>query len=93
MPGLTEDEILDLLDGEKCILDQLSDPAEDRVRSSVCPECGTRAQPVVDPLSPFERDLPSFKFIGQCPDCGCVFDPDTGPIRKPSTGPILTAGS
>jgi hypothetical protein len=88
---LDEEVLLAALEGQECILDQIAQPGRQAVERSVCPECGARPTPLVDPHRPLHSYLPTFNYIASCPDCECQFDPQSGLIRKPGGfSPIIT---
>jgi len=84
MQQIDEDLALKLLEGQECILPDLSKAEEDRVRRIPCPACGEDALPVLNTDKPFRTNLPMFRFLGRCSGCGCTFDPDTRIIRPRS---------
>ena len=89
---MREEDVLAALEGHPYILDDIAKPATEQIRKTRCPECAGVVAPMVDPKDPFDKNLPSFRYIGQCTACSCQFDPGSGVIRRPGNkSPILPA--
>lgn len=70
---LPEEEVLALLDGQECILQELYravDELFDRLR---CPHCGSRVEKIVDARRPFTDAEILPRFLARCASCGCIF--------------------
>jgi hypothetical protein len=81
-------EVLQLLEGHENVLAPEVERHEAYFRKLQCVYCGGSCHPFVSPENLFESGSMLPKYLAECSDCGCQFEPYTkielrGPQRNP----------
>ena len=71
--------ILKLLEGKKDIITPLAEKRDEFYRGQTCIRCGSQALiKVANAATLFRSNDPMPRYLMQCQDCECLFDPHTG---------------
>lgn len=81
--------VLEALKGQTNILGPEVERTDTYFASLQCPYCGGSVRKFVDPSCLFAKDSYLPKFLAECNDCGCQFEPYTKiELRGPQTNPL-----
>jgi hypothetical protein len=71
--------ILKLLEGRKDVITPLAEKRDEFYRNQTCIRCGgTALTKVSNAATLFQSGDPMPRYLMQCQDCTCMFDPHTG---------------